>query len=179
MMLNNETNAEGALMYNPNEQRKTKPKIDDILPIYLDGDALKNATDFVAFLRENKMSPGWRSPNSWCCSYKGKVVTYIKLGHAAYVNSEYDSWQIVFFDRYNDVGFLDENTKKIAQSKIRFCERCTNFSCAPGIKATIFNTEWEDNICCYMSLRFNNPDTDELNCAKKLSLAHKTHIAAK
>jgi len=65
--------------YNPIEQRKTKPKIDDILPIYLGDSTLEKAMEFVAFLRESKMNPGWRSPNSWCASCKGKVVVYIKI----------------------------------------------------------------------------------------------------
>ena len=88
-------------IYNPIEQRKTKSKIDDILPIYLDNSKAEMAMAFVSFLRENKMSPGWRSPNSWCSSYKGKVVAYIKIADAAYGNKKFDSWQIVFFGHYN------------------------------------------------------------------------------
>jgi len=165
---------------NPIEQRKTKPKIEDILSIYLDGSTLENALDFVTFLRENKMSPGWRSPNSWCSSYKGKVVTYVKIGDAAYVNTKYDSWQIVFFGHYNyeNEELFDEHTKKIAWSKIRFCECCTNCKHAPGINATILKKELEDNICCYMSLRFNDPDMEELNCAKALVMASKKQMSA-
>jgi len=61
-------------------------------------------------------------------SYKGKVVTYIKIGDAAYVNTKYDSWQIVFFGHYNyeNEELFDKYTEKIAWSKIRFCECCTN-----------------------------------------------------
>jgi hypothetical protein len=61
------------------------------------------------------MSPGWRSPNSWCVSCKGKVVIYIKIGDAAYVKSEFYSWQIVFFDHFNyeNEELLDAYTKKI------------------------------------------------------------------
>ena len=166
--------------YHPIEQRKTKPKIEDILPIFLNDGELKNAMDFVAFLRENKMSPGWRSPNSWCASYKGKVVTYIKIGDASYVDTKYDSWQIVFFGHYNyeNEELFDEHTKKIAWSKIRFCECCANCKHAPGINATILNKALDDNICCYMSLRFNAPDTDELSCAKNLVITSKKHMAA-
>ena len=168
-------------IYNPIEQRKTKPKIDDILPIYLDSETVEKAMAFISFLRENKMSPGWRSPNSWCSSYNGKVVTYIKIGDAAYVNTKYDSWQIVFFGYYNyeNEELFDEYTKKIAWSKIRFCECCTNCKHAPGVNATILNKELDDNICCYMSLRFNNPDIKELNCAKNLVLASKKYMSAK
>ena len=162
-------------VHNPIEQRKTKPKIEDVLPIYLDGDSLKNATDFVAFLREHKMSPGWRSPNSWCSNYKGKVVAYIKLGESAYQNSKSDFWQIVFQNHYNDESkaLFDEHTIKIVWSKIRFCTCCADFSCAPGVRGTILGKELDSNVCRHMSLLFNNPDTDELKCVKKLALSSK------
>ena len=158
--------------YDPVEQRKTKPKIEDILPIYLDGDSLKNATDFVAFLRKNKMNPGWRSPNSWCSSYKGKVVTYIKLGHAAYMDSEYDSWQVVFFSHFdNDDTLFDEHIKKIIWSKIRFCKCCAGYSCAPGVRGSILGKKFDDNICRHMSLLFNNPNAEELELVKILAIS--------
>jgi len=161
------------ITYNPTEQRKTKPKIEDILPLYLEGDSLENAMSFVAWLRKNKMSPGWRSPNSWCSSYKGKVVTYIKLGQEAYVDSDYDSWQIVFFNHYNEEfdDLLDKHIKEIIWSKIRFCSCCANYKCAPGVQAMILGEKLDKNICHYMSLRFNNPNIEELECAKKLALA--------
>ena len=168
-------------IYNPIEQRKTKPKIDDILPIYLDNSKVEMAMAFVSFLRENKMSPGWRSPNSWCSSYKGKVVAYIKIADAAYGNKKFDSWQIVFFGHYNyeNEGLFDEHNKKIAWSKIRFCECCNNCKHSPGIKATILNKELDANICCYMSLRFNDPDIEELNCEMNLVMTSKKYISAK
>ena len=164
----------------PIEQKKTKPRIEDVLPIYLDGEKLKNAMDFVAFLRENKMSPGWRSPNSWCASYKGKVVAYIKLGEAAYLSSEYDFWQIVFFDHYNSENeeLLGEQTKKALLSKIRFCKSCPDFSCAPGIQGTVLGEKLADNICRYMSFLFNNPTAAELERAKQLVMTSRKIILA-
>jgi len=163
---------------NPIEQRKSKPKIEQILPIYLDENTLRKAMDFVVFLKENKMNPGWRSPNSWCVSCKGKVVAYIKIGYAAYADSGFDSWQIVFFDHFNheNEGLFDEHTKLIGRSKIRFCERCANCKHALGISAKILGVPLNDNICCYMSMRFNNPTADELECIKKLVLANKDFI---
>ena len=41
------------------EQKRTKPKIEDLIPVYVAGDNPQNAFDLVAWLRENKMSPGW------------------------------------------------------------------------------------------------------------------------
>ena len=39
------------------EQKKIKPEIEKIILELLDGDVKKAAFDFVAHLRENKMSP--------------------------------------------------------------------------------------------------------------------------
>lgn len=69
-------------LYNPllyKEQKASKPKIEDVIPDWLDGDMKKNALDFVVWLRTNKMSPTWASTNSWKSSYKGKSICYVKL----------------------------------------------------------------------------------------------------
>ena len=164
--------------YDPIEQRKTKPKIEDILPLYLNDDNLLHASDFIAFLRENKMNPGWRSPNSWCVSYKGKVLVYIKLSEAAYLNSEYDFLQIVFQNHFNDEskGLFIERFKEIAWSKVRYCNCCTDFKCAPGVQASILGKNLDNNICRHMSFLFNNPDAEEVECIKMLIISCKESI---
>jgi len=37
--------------------KKDKPHIEDVISDYLDSDALKNALDFIAYLKEMKMTP--------------------------------------------------------------------------------------------------------------------------
>ena len=41
--------------------KNEKPKIEDVVCEVLSGDAQKNALDFIAFLRENKLNPAWGS----------------------------------------------------------------------------------------------------------------------
>ena len=60
-------------------QKIAKPKIEDVLPCYADGEELKNALDFVAYLREIKMNPAWTIHNAWTGKHKGKVIYYIRL----------------------------------------------------------------------------------------------------
>jgi hypothetical protein len=80
------------------EQKTTKPVIEDIIGKFLKGDALRNAMDFIAFLRENKMNPRWHSANSWRVSgKKGKGVCRIDLGglkHAWMQHIKIGDWQI-------------------------------------------------------------------------------------
>ena len=63
------------------EQKKNRPKIEDVIPQYLAGDKIKSALDFIAYLRTNKMSPGWAGfTNAWKATNKGRTICYIKLG---------------------------------------------------------------------------------------------------
>jgi len=60
-------------------QKTAKPNIEDVLPCYVGGEELKNALDFVAYLREIKMKPTWTLHNAWKGTYKGKAIYYIRL----------------------------------------------------------------------------------------------------
>jgi len=63
------------------EQKTTKPIIEDIIGKFLTGDKLRNAMDFIAFLRTNNMNPRWHSANSWrVAGKKGEGVCRIDLG---------------------------------------------------------------------------------------------------
>ncbi|MCL2388646.1 MAG: hypothetical protein FWC89_14030 [Defluviitaleaceae bacterium] len=62
------------------QNKQTKPMIEDVMPHYLDGDNLKVALDFMAYLRENKIKPTWTSvQNGWSGMCKGKVLYWIRL----------------------------------------------------------------------------------------------------
>jgi len=58
---------------------KTKTMIEDVLPHYVDGDNLKIALNFIAYLRENKIKPTWAVQNGWTGMCKGKVLYWIRL----------------------------------------------------------------------------------------------------
>jgi len=60
-------------------QKITKPNIEDVMPHYLDGDILKQALEFIAYLRANKMKPSWTLHNAWKGVNKGKILYYIRL----------------------------------------------------------------------------------------------------
>lgn len=61
-------------------QRKIKPKIEDVLPLYLDDKMKESALSFVAWMRENKMPLRWAGlHNAWKSVYKGKAICYVRL----------------------------------------------------------------------------------------------------
>jgi len=162
--------------------KTTKPKIEDVIIDALCGDAQKNALDFAAFLRANKMSPSWASANAWAVSYKGKRVCYIRMhGTADYHNLECGSWHInhVNYGQTNLVGveneqsISDEKLKNIVWDKVKFCKRCYN--CKPGNAVTILGKPFVE--VCHSWLMMKNPDADTLNCGKKIVLMRKQAIA--
>lgn len=83
------------------EQKKIKPKIEEIYSEHLEGDIKKAALDFVAYMREKKMTPGWTSANSRKCNYKGKGVCYLRTSGTAWDHtSSSGSWSVTLYGDY-------------------------------------------------------------------------------
>jgi len=61
------------------EQARLKPKIEEVIYQFYDGEMLKIALDFVTNLRANKITPAWSSPQKWKANYKGKLICMITL----------------------------------------------------------------------------------------------------
>jgi len=67
--------------------KNDKPVIEDSICDLLGGDARKNALDFIAYLRENKLNPQWSAANAWKVNYKTFSVCFIRLHGAAYYHN--------------------------------------------------------------------------------------------
>jgi len=52
----------------------TKPKIDNVINDFLNGDVLTKALDFIDYLKMNKMNPRWSATNAWTVKHKNKRV---------------------------------------------------------------------------------------------------------
>jgi len=161
-----------------------KPKIEDVIVQVLANDAQKNALNFVAFLRANKMSPSWASANAWAVSYKSQRVCYIRLhGTAHYHNLERGSWHInhVNYGRTSLVDHGDEPNQHISDEKlkdmvwdnVKHCTRCYN--CKTGNSVTILGKQFDET--CHSWLMMKNPDADAINCAKKIVAMRRYAIA--
>lgn len=151
------------------EQKKTKPKIEDIIYDLLKGNRKQDALDFVAYVKSLKMTPQWASANSWAVSYKNKRVCYIKVGN--------DSWYIrpsVSYDSSYENFISSENLEEVVWKNIHFCRRCGK--CAPGKHETILGRAF-DNVCYSIQLELHNPDATALNCAKKLVVFRRNVIS--
>ena len=154
------------------EQKKIKPKIDDIIANIISGEKLKLANDFIAYLRENKMNPAWSSANSWIVKYKGKSLLYIKLLDKS------NSWRIMMppdggWEDYDGEFQSAEHLKEIVWANINYCTDCS--SCK-GWRKTILGKECEN--VCHISIHFMNPGVEEIESLKKLVQVKRKMISS-
>lgn len=88
----NAENTDAAL--NAYEQQDKKPAIDNVICHYLDGSTLKNALNFIDYVRASKMKIKWTAVNVWSVRYKNKRVLDIIVSA--------DSWRVrLVFDHIN------------------------------------------------------------------------------
>ena len=122
------------------QQAKDKPLIEDLIPVYLDGDAKSRALGFVAYMREIKMKPVWKSTYTWQCVYKGKNICTIRIaidGERGY--SGPPTWvispSIVHIAMYEGT-VLSEGLQNIIWDNLGYCQYC--YLCGGGkkLKAT-------------------------------------------
>jgi len=166
------------------QQQISKPQIEDVMNETLDGDVLKNALDFVAYLRENKTNPRWTAKNAWWVNYKGQHLVSIRVGPKQNEPWGYGleacSWQIAHWidrnmwssklEQYEKLTNCD-NFKEFIWSSLHPCKHC--MSCKPGNNKTYFGRDFI-SIC---GPRVVNPDINALELTKKL-LEYKKNLIA-
>jgi hypothetical protein len=151
----------------------------------LTGDAQTNALRFVSHLRALgvKFERGtgyWADKRYWMIKHKGACVCFVLIngyGEKAH-KDEPDGW-IIWSDDYSSDIFanfpLDKNIKQIAWEHIDFCANCG--SCSGGTRKTIFGKAFEN--VCTTTFRFDNPDAETVECAKKMVEIRKNEIDGK
>ena len=173
------------------EQNKSKPKIEDFIHEYL-GDMQKNALDFVAYLRANKMSISKYSKELWMVKYKSIRMCFIKL----YMENEYDTlpdgnypaWSInpnLIIN--NSHKYLNDNENLIISEglqniiwdnliRCRFGEQGEGKGCSPGkacgngTKVFTVIGKKITGVCsgCEWTTGINDPDETTINGIKRL-----------
>ena len=154
------------------EQEKLLNLEDHINNSELSGRALKNALDFVAYMRANEMPPDPKDDN-WF-KYKNQNVCIIMLDFPAA-----GDWEIFWSDcdvyhSESDNSQADEQLSKFAQSHANPCSM-EHEKCLKGRQKTIFGKEFE--CLCTSTMSFENPDTEELNYITELAEMRKQNIA--
>ena len=157
-------------------QKTVKPKIEDVAPEILDEDKLKGLSEFLEFLKANKLTPRWLSTNSWKVMYKNKCVCFIRLNkrerlwNISHSNFTREKW-FKDYERY----MTDNEVKEYILNNIK-PPLCTDRDCKGRQNMTILGKKF-DSVCNCVGFRINNPNTAELENSKKLILVIKNYIA--
>ena len=141
---------------------KSKPKIEEVAPDFLDGDKLINILDFAAWLRANKLSPQFKSKGLGGACYTTRVC-HIKIHR--------DSWHIWCTGQkgacIND--FLTcEELREIVSASLAPCQSCGHqCNSGQGFTITVCGQSFE-HICGCCPIRFHNPDANTLKIIEKV-----------
>ena len=135
------------------DQNATKPLIEDVIPMILDGDMANIAIEFCAYLRANKMKPVWAVTNGWKSNYKGKAVCYTRLATRDWAKSKHmkdkygkHSWVVTLYvqklKKYEDV-IVAEGLQNFIWDNVHECMMCRSpcHGRPPGMDVTLFGKE--------------------------------------
>ena len=146
--------------------------IEDVFNEFFTGDTLKNALDFAEFLRANAMV------------YNGEYEIHYKDELACYIDTPNDKsnmwsvWTVGDYSSENQGFPIDERTKEIAWANVVHCGNCDDCDRDPGKTEVIFGKEFV-NVCNgtdNLAMKFNNPNVEALECAKKMIAMRKYAI---
>ena len=157
----------------------SKQRMEDIIYEVLADDEQKNALDFVVFLRANnlqfeKAKDGyWQDKPYWLIKYEGEYVCFIFInGSPAKYTDESEGWAIwtETNDSYSSCysnAQREQRMKDIALRNVDICANCDPAgSCAGGRRKMIFGKEFGN--VCRCTFRFDNPNSEAVDCVRKL-----------
>jgi len=155
------------------KERKTPQKLEDYVSEMLEGETQANALDFLAWLKENKLTRKKWGESAWIYqaedSERGRFS--IKKG----------MWRVSVRAPYSAPEFQDfltqENLLDIVHANMNKCRRCDHTHlCAAkvgedkekfiGFKKTVLGREFDD--LCGVGTNFVNPDKKALECIEKI-----------
>ena len=139
------------------ESDSNVPKVEDDILELLDGEVKEAALKFAAHANVNQLAPKRWRPRCWKIPHNGCHLCMIQL--------EPNTWRLTFFfGDYN--GKFDERFVAVVHEHVRICTRCHD-GCTFGKDTTVFGKEFK-NVCSQLTLQFENPNNDALECAKAL-----------
>jgi len=158
-------------------QGKKRPKLEDVLNDYLEGDNLQNALHFSSWLRANKMAPQYISGHldggmgmSWAVIYGKKDGKANRVCHIKLYN---DSWHICpsgdyYEDFKNNTGLEKEITATLNPCYYEPDQTCTH-KCNSGMGHTMkfFGKEYS-KLCIGFTIRLRNLDEQSLEKVKTI-----------
>jgi len=158
-------------------EKKSKPKIDEVVGNIINEENLGNALDLISFIKENKISLRWSSTNCWQLYYKSKRIGIIRMTEKAYPMYALgaSSWLFAPWgldDILEIVADDNPKAKEIILSNVRQCNSCS--SCGPGHKRTFLGRQFDK--ACHAGISMINPDKVTVNCIKRMLEVKKNQL---
>jgi len=152
--------------------QNTRLKIEDDLSAALSGEKLKNALDFIAYLKASGMNLHQEHTSAF--EYKGEWVCIICIVPI----DGTPEW--VIFDnpltsKFDDFP-VDSDLKEFAWTHVNICGKCGCGS-QPGVRKTILGKEF-DNVCT-SEVAFWSPDADVLDKVRQMINIWKESVDSK
>jgi len=169
-------------------QRALRPKIEAVIPLCVAVENQKNALDFVAWLRANKMTPGWSGVhNAWNAKSKGSTICKISLRNNGWdyiEGGENYTWKIKLYldnrDKYEEL-IINESLQHVIWDGIYECiGTCLGGTkpCIGGNDYTVYGKVFK-GVCGHSFYReIFDPGEAMLNSIKQL-LAFEKQTRAK
>ena len=114
-------------------EQKAKPKIEDTISKYLDGEMKASALEFVAYLYDSKMKPTWSASDVWRSTYKNVSIcrTFVyegKSNHQWIKEADtFPSWCVGLYlkhiDKYGEV-LINEGIQDFIWDNVCYCNLC-------------------------------------------------------
>ena len=166
-------------------QKELKPKVEEVAKKLLDEDKLENISDFLEFLKTNKLTPRWYTSDSWVVKYKNYKVCQIKLNWMPRPSDKENFWVICcdhftrqkWFSDY-DRNITDDRLKEFIWNNINPPHGCNKKEgrCKGWSNMTILGMPFKA-ICGCFPLVVKNPSGKTLEYAKEYVLLIKNFIA--
>jgi hypothetical protein len=155
------------------EMAKPEQKIENFIGDTLTGDGRKNATDFFGYLLKHGLrferGQGYLADKLyWMVKHNDTYICFILI-NGGEDKTEPIGWNIWMNSNGSDYfidNTPDDRVKEIAWKHIDICGNCGGCDKPGGSRKTVFGKEF-DNVCI-TPMRFDNPDTETVECVKKL-----------
>ena len=163
-------------------QKAVKPKVHELAQQKLNGEVFENFTQFLDFLKQEKVNTPWKSTNGYYMKYKSCHVGSISISEGE------NRFSIgLYVSQWNAMNKSGEFAKQIAKNGLKefVCNNLQKCTCTTRDTCIRVNTiknvfdEEVTNICGssgHFHVSINTPKEQEINDIKKLIIMIKSVI---
>lgn len=150
------------------EQARSKPKIEQIIPEYLDGETRRSLEELAAFCRANGIKCPWSATNRWALKYNKQTVGMIYIGARPCLGGgksyEKNTWFTTIY--MVEEVIRREDLAEVIYHNILPCVQGQK-SCGKPKIVTVLGRDFQD-VCTAAGSIYENPDAEALDCIKKI-----------